>query len=166
MGRYIKGNINETLALSTLAASALISDNFDETVNEKTFVSSIVISVSWDEVTNDSTGPIVFGVAHSDYEDAEVEVVIENLGSWDTGNLISQEISKRKVRKIGQLVADQSADAAVGDYRWNNGKPLKIKLGWMLQTGDTLQLWGYNIGATLVGASNIRIEGHANLWQR
>lgn len=164
-GTYIKGNVNETLALSTLAASDLIAENFDEVVNEKTRVSSIVATYTWDNAVYDGTGPIIFGVAHSDYEDAEVEVYIENLGSWDSGDLISLEIGKRKIRKIGVFAPDASSDAAIGDVRFNEGRPFKTKLNWMLATGDTLQLWAYNTGATLTGASNLRMEGHANLWQ-
>jgi len=165
-GRYIKGNIEETLSLSTLASSTLISEDFDETVNEKTFVSSIVATYVWDNFTNDADGPLIFGVAHSDYTDAEIEAVIEASASWNTGDLVAQEVGRRKIRKIGSFAPDQAASANLGDWRFNDGKPVKTKLNWQLMTGQTLSLWAYNKGNTLGGSSLIRMDGHANLWQK
>ncbi len=81
MGRYIRGNVDEELAMAGLASKDVVGAVFDETVNERTFVSSIVAAFAlsnWTPIAN--AGPIIFGVAHGDYSDAEIEEWIENTG--------------------------------------------------------------------------------------
>ncbi len=165
MKGYLKGNVDENLALgSTLATKTLITVDFDETVTERALASSLVASWSMANLVA-GQGPILFGVAHSDYTDAEIEAVIENTGSWDQGNLISQEIAKRKIRIIGQMVGE--FDTGTVDVRFAGGKSVKIKLNWMLKTGATLKLWAYNLGANLTTTSpELRVSGHLNLWNR
>ncbi len=165
MRGYLKGNIDEELNLGTLAVKTLVADTFDESPEEKTFLSSIVVTWALDNLTTDQ-GPIIFGIAHSDYSDAEIEAVIENQASWDAGSKVEQEIAKRLVRQIGVFTADSGA-TAVADVRFNDGRPLKTKLNWTLNTNDTLKMWAYNIGdAALSATAPIMLcNGHANLWQ-
>ncbi len=82
MKGYLKGNIDESLSLGTLATKTLVADTWDESPEEKTLISSIVCTWSLDNITP-GQGPLIFGVAHSDYSDAEIEAVIENQASWD-----------------------------------------------------------------------------------
>ncbi len=103
MGRYIRGEIDEQLQLGTLAANALIRNVWDETVVERTLISSIVSTWSLDGMVA-GQGPILFGIAHSDYGATEIEEVIENTGGWNEGDKVSQEIAKRQIRIIGQFV--------------------------------------------------------------
>ncbi len=161
MRNYLKGNVNETLALSTLAATTLISTTFDESVEERTLVSSIVAKYSLTNLTL-GQGPIIFGVAHGDYTDAEIEEVIENIQSWTPGDKIAQERAKRQVREIGQFVSD----GASLDMTFNDGKPVKTKLNWVLQSDATLRLWAYNVsGAALSTTAPImHCDGHVNLF--
>ncbi len=163
MGKYIRGNVEENLAIGVVGSGALISDQWDETVNEKALLSSIVTTWSVDNL-QPLDGPLIFGVAHSDYTVAEITEVIATGGSWDSGNLISQEISKRKVRQVGVI---SGINVAIVDYVHNEGRPVKTKLNWMLQTGDGLQMWMFNRGAavTVTGAT-LKCSGFANLWQR
>ncbi len=165
MGKYLRGSIDEGLQLGTLAAEALISNTWDEAVVERTLVSSIVATWSLDGIVA-GQGPILFGISHSDYDATEIEEVIENTGSWNEGNKISQEIAKRQVRILGQFVGE--LDTGTNDVRFNGGKPVKTKLNWILTTGDTLRMWAYNIsGAALTTADpEMRAQGHANLWAR
>ncbi len=163
MSGYIKGNVNETLGLGTLAGTTLIAANFDESPQETALISTLVATWALDNLTI-GQGPIEFGVAHSDYTDAEIEQVLETTGSWDSGDKISKEIGNRLVRKIGVFVSD----GASTDVKFNNGKPVKTKLNWRLNTNETLQLWAYNItGAALSTTTpSVHCDGHANLWQR
>ncbi len=165
MGAYIRGNVEENLALSTLGSGALVSDAWDETVNEKSLLSSIVTTWSLDQLTG-AEGPLIFGIAHSDYTDAEISEVIQTGGSWDSGNLISQEISKRKVRQIGEFVSGEIA-GVISDVIVNDGKPIKTKLNWVLQSGDGIKMWVFNrSAATLTTGATMKASGHANLWQK
>ncbi len=164
MKGYLKGNIDELLQLGTLGATTLISTDFDESPEEKTFISSIVATYALDGLVA-GQGPILFGIAHSDYTSAEIEAVIENTGSWDAGSKVEQEVAKRLVRIIGTFVGKQGT--GTNDVQFNDGVPVKTKLNWTLNTGDTLKMWAYNIsGAALSTADpGMRMNGHANLWQ-
>ncbi len=167
MGKYMRGNVDENLDLGTLASRTLVSVAFDETVNERTLVSSIETLISMADFTPlDGVGPIVVGVAHSDYSDAEIEAVIENQGSWNEGDLVSQEISKRKVRTLG--IFETPPSAGIGITSLNDGQSFKTKLNWILLQGQTLRLWGYNQGGSAVATTdpNITCVGHANLFSK
>ncbi len=166
MRGYLKGNVQESLSLGTLGADSLVADTWDESPEEKTLVSSIVCTWSLDQLTAPQ-GPIIFGVAHSDYSDNEIEAVIENVASWDQGSKVEQEIAKRLVRQIGQFVSPTGAGEGLTDVSFNDGKPVKTKLNWRLNSGDTLKMWAYNVSASALSTSVpiMRCNGHANLWQ-
>ncbi len=169
MGRYIRGNVDENLALGTLAAATLVGVLFDETVNERTYVSSIVATWNLSDFTEAAdVGPIVVGIAHGDYSDAEIEAFIENTGSWNEGDLVQQrEVGRRLIRKVGTFGADGPVDSATS-LTLNDGKPITTKLGWILLQGQTLRYWAYNPGAAAVSTTdpNVRLSGHVNLWPR
>ncbi len=166
MGRYIRGNVDEELALAALASKDVVGAAFDEVVNERTLISSIVANWSlanWTDIAN--AGPIVFGVAHGDYSDAEIEQWLESTGQWNEGDMISQEISARKIRQIGTLGgAATAADSQV----MNDGKPVKTKLNWILLQGQSLRIWAYNSGSAAVATTvpSLTANGHVNLWPR
>lgn len=153
--KYLKGNVNEDQSV-VLASKALGESQFDETVNERTLVSSLVVNCGisgWTYAAGE--GPVLLGISHSDYSSAEIEEVIENLGSWNEGDLVSQEIGRRKVRLLGSL-ADNG--------QLNDGKPMKVKLNWVLLQGQTLNFWVYNTGSGAIGEGTAFLDGHANLW--
>ncbi len=163
-GRYLKGQVDEGKSLSTLAAVTLLSDTFDESVEERTRISSLVATWSLTDFTSSAaSGPVVVGVAHSDYSDAEIEAYIEVTTSWKEGDLVAQEIGQRKIRKIGVFADDGSS--ALDTVVLNDGKPIHTKLNWILTTGKTLKMWAYNQGSQpLVTGSILQCQGHANLW--
>ncbi len=164
MSRYLKGMIDEELSIGTLAGRTMVKVDFDETVNDRTLVSSIVATYVWSDPTpGEDIGPLMVGIAHSDYLFGEIEQVIENTGSWDEGNLPSQEIAKRKVRIIGIFETTIAVGAA---FALNNGKPIKSKLNWILSAGDTLSVWAYNLGANAFATTvpEVHVQGHANLF--
>ncbi len=167
MGKYIRGQVDENLPIGTLAARTLAVAGFDESVNERTFVSSLVASWSLsDWTTGQNIGPLLVGVAHSDYTAAEIEEVIENTGSWNEGDLVSQEIGKRKVRIVGTFrSANQDGS---GTAVLNQGQAITTKLGWILLTGQNLDLWCYNLGSAAFATTDpdLHVEGHVNLWPR
>ncbi len=166
MGKYIKGQVQETVTLTTLAAKTLVSATFSQAVNERTLISSLVATYAMTAFTKSTgDGPILVGIAHSDYDDAEIEATIEAGDSWDEGNLINQEITARKVRRIG--IFDNPADEAESVVL-NDGKPIKTKLNWILLQGQSLKLWAYNMGSSPLAttAPIVSADGHANLWPR
>ncbi len=165
MGRYIKGDIDETLNLTTLGAGTLVSTQFDNVVDDRTLVSSILSSWSLDDFTVGSgIGPVMCGVAHSDYTDAEIQAVIDATESWNESDLVAKEVANRKVRRIGVF----QSPAAAGFISLNDGKPIKTKLNWSLAEGQTLRLWAFNMGTVAIGTTvpTLHAQGHANLWKR
>ncbi len=165
MGKYIRGNIDEFLALVTLGGKTVVADPFDDAVNERTLISSIVATYSlrnFTPATDD--GPIMIGVAHSDYSAAEIEEYIENTGSWDEGNKVSQEIASRLVRILGTFETPTGVDDA---RTLADGKKMKTKLNWILNQGQTLDFFAYNLGSSaLTTGAIVSAQGHANLWPR
>ncbi len=165
MRNYHKGNVEEELILSTLAGLTLLGVDFDDVVSERTLISSLVATYGWTRVTQGTdVGPILVGIAHNDYTDAEIEAWIETTNSWDVSdNLATREISKRLIRRIGILETPSTADRMEA---LNDGKPIKTKLNWTLQSGQTLKVWAYNQGAAAFATTSpkISVSGWANLW--
>ncbi len=165
-GRYIKGNVNELLAIGALASEDVVLAAFDETVNERSYIGSIRATYAMRDYTVEAgVGPIMVGVSHGDYTAAEIEEWIENSGSWNEGDLVqSKEVGKRLIRKVGTF--DTRAMAATEESVLNDGKPIYTKLGWILNQGVTLNLWAYNHGSAAVSTTvpDINCEGHVNLW--
>ncbi len=163
--RYLAGTVDEELGIGTLNAKVVVSSGFDQSVEERTFVSSMRATWSVENVTPTAgVGPLLVGVAHSDYSAAEIEAWIENTGSWTEGDLVSQEVAKRKIRKVG--VFDDMVGGAAEVNVLNEGKPIRTKLGWILTTGQSLQLWGYNLGTASFATTNpnVDVQGTVHLW--
>lgn len=164
MKGYVKGNLDEGLVLSTLGAQTLVSIVFDEVMREKGRISSI--DTTWglsDWTAGADDGPIVVGVAHGDYTDAEIEEVIENTGSWDIGDKIAQEVGKRLVRIVGAFGSDTAG--VFKQIVLNDGKKIKTKLNWQVATGNTLKVFAYNSGTSaLADGAIVRLNGHANIF--
>ncbi len=166
--RYLRGTIDENLSLGTLAGKTVVGDDFDEVVNERTFVSSIDAVWAIAEYTAAAAdGPILVGIAHSDYTDAEIEAWIESSQSWNEGDMVAQEVAKRKIRRVGMFRAPVGATA--GDIQvLNEGKPIHTKCNWILNQGQTLKQWAYNVGTSALATTVpiVSAQGHANLWPR
>ncbi len=162
--RYVSGSIDFDLGLTALAAKTLVGAVFSETVVDTTRVGSIKATYTLsDKTAGANIGPIICGVAHGDYTDAEVEEWIEQAGSWDIGNKQTAEVRGRLIRQIG--VFDDVSGPTVS-ARLNDGKPLTTRLNWVLSEGDGLRFWAYNTGNAAIATTvpNLHVFGKANLW--
>ncbi len=162
--RYIRANIDDFQSFSGLAASTLIGGLIDESVTETCFITSVVCTYSLNKWTPVATGgPLLFGWAHSDYTDSEIEAYVELAGSWDQSNRVVHEISRRQIKIVGLL---QPPELATQNVSFRGGEFVKTKLNWRLDTGDTLKQWVYNTGlvAQISTTATVEIHGHANLW--
>lgn len=164
--RYVKGSIDHKLELSTLAGSTVIGSQNTDSVEENSWLSSVKAAWSLNDVTiADSVGPVLVGFAHSDYTDTEIEEWIENGNSWSEGNLVGQEIAKRKIRQVG--VFNTRAGAATSSWMTlEDGRMITTKAGFLLFSDDSLRWWAYNMGASAFSTTSpeLRVQGHANLW--
>ncbi len=162
--KYLRGNIDLDFLLGTLAAESLISAVVPDTVVEKAWCSSVRAAYSIQALTKGPTiGPITIGLAHSDYTSAEIEAWVENLGSWDQGGQLEQEIARRKIRVIGTF---PNPDATGNTSVLNHGNKFTVKCGWQLITGQTIRFWAYNEGSGALASTDptVHVTGHANLW--
>ncbi len=166
MAKYVKGALDELIDVGTLAARTLKATITDEVMVAEGRITSIVATYSLSGYTiGTDIGPLLVGVAHSDYSDPEIEAVIENTASWDFADLVQQEVARRKVRIIGQF--PMASGGNVGDAQvLNDGKPIKSKLNWLFKAGQGLDFWVYNLGtgAFATTTPDVHIEGHANIF--
>ncbi len=154
-GRILKPKIDETLALSTLAAATLISSDLSDNVDEESFLLSTECVYAIRGATA-GEGPIIIGWAHNDYTDAEIEAWVELSQGWTRGDLVAMEIQKRKIRQVG-IFANQGTDEIL-----NDGKPLKTPMKFTLVSAKGLALWAYNAsGAQLATGQVVTANGHA-----
>jgi len=141
-----------------------VKNAVDDTLTEKAWLSSVKATWSLQNATPGAgIGPILVGVAHSDYTLTEIEEWIENLQSWEEGDKRQQEVARRKIRRVGIL----GTGANLADMiTLNDGKPVHTKCGWQLATGQTVALWYYNAGTAAFATTTptVATEGHANLW--
>lgn len=167
MKGYMRGNVNEHIDVFSLAAETLLSAAFDETVTERALISSLVASWAFSFSTPTvNAGPYRVGVAHSDYTSAEIEEWIEATATWDVAEkLVSKEIGRRLIREVGVLHAAALVTQVV---TLNDGKPIRTKLNWILNTEQTIRVWIYNMGSAASAAETaiLQVEGYANLWQK
>ncbi len=164
--RYIKGVIQNRFTLGTLAATTLISSTNADVVTEKAWLSSIKATWSLDQFTEGAgDGPILVGIAHSDYSDTEIEEFVEQTASWEEADLVAKEISSRKIRRVGTF---GQTGPALSASVLNDGRPVTTKCGWMLATGQTIKFWAYNQGSSALATTSPAVvtAGHANLWPR
>ncbi len=163
-GRYLSGHIDHSLDLGTLAPNVLVGSDLADVVVDTTRISSIKATWAVNNMTPVSqAGPIVVGIAHSDYTDAEIEAWLEATGSWDMGNMVAKEIRSRRIRQVGIM---PEASAATLSANLNDGLPVTTKLNWMLAEGDTLKVWAYNTGLAAFTSTTpkLLVNGKANLW--
>ncbi len=143
---------------NAMAANSLNGARISSVVSRKAYLISMDMMVTMDTFAESvGRGPFVVGVAHSDYTDTEIEEWIETTGSWDRGDLIAREKQRRKCRKIG-VFAEGGA--------LNDGKPIRVKLGFALEEGDTLAIWVYNQGAAAQEAALTLVEFNGTIWAR
>ncbi len=161
--RYIRGKINFSKDLGTLNAKTGIRTAVTDVVDDTTWLSSVrCVYGLQDQTLLDNAGPIVVLVAHSDYTLAEVEEWIEATESWKTADLRNQEISRRKIRRIG---VHGTSGGGVNIDVLNDGKPITTKCGWSIQEGQSVAFYHYNLGAAQFSSTPIAtVQGHANLW--
>ena len=158
--RAIPRIIDAEVLPSGLGAGTVISSLLAGTVVSRSQCAYVKASYTWDDVAANNQGPIEFGWAHSDYSDTEIEQALEAIGNWDEGNLVLQEQSKRKVKRVG-LIGETGTDVSV---IFRDGIEAYTRLGWILSPGDTLRLWVRNVSSTsLTGSSKFGAHGFAGV---
>ncbi len=147
------------LVLSALASGDVEAAAWSGVTTGTLRVVSIIVtwSATWAAVAD---GSMQFGVAHSDYTAAEIEECLESNGSMDPGDKIAGERSNRLVRIIGTF---HSHETQFGEVTFNDGRPMKTRLNWLLSPGDRINVWVRN-GSGTIWTSNGSIQSTGALW--
>lgn len=145
-------------SIGALTADTQSGFNIPGTATERMWASSVQATYTMTDLTA-GEGPVHLYVAHSDYEDSEVQEWRQATGAWDQGDLVAREQRSRKCRYIGTFSGLTESETL------NDGKPIKTKLGWMIETGDTLQFSLFATEAHATGAELV-INGKLNAFVR
>ncbi len=147
------------MVLLTPATGTVVKGDFAQVVDDKMWLLSADLVWALQGLTADE-GPISVGLAHGDYSATEIEEFIEASASWDAGDKVAQEQRKRKIRVVGIFSGNETEEVL------NNGMPIKTKLGFAIEEGETLATWAYNqSGATLTTGAALRLNGGINARQ-
>ncbi len=161
--KFRSGALDIDLAMTTLAAKTLVSQS-SETVVDTARISSVKANYGIAGFTPaDGVGPFLFGVAHSDYTNSEIEAYIEQSGSWDLGDKQSQEVRSRRIKILGTIGQQASG---IQNMVANDGRQTKSKLNWIMSEGDGLDFWVYNMGDAAVATTvpQFVVFGNASIW--
>ncbi len=155
-----KVRVASSLAVGALATLDVISADLTAAVTDPLRVVSVDCSYNIADLAAFIDDGQEFGLAHSDYTDAEIEECIEAFNSIDLGNKIAQEQANRLVRTVGFFQAGGvSTDSSLS---FNNGRPMKTKLNWRLSIGDSIRIWIRNGSDTVyTTGSNLLVVGNA-----
>ncbi len=148
----IKGTIDLDEALGTLAAQTALLDATDS-VDDSSWLLSTECTYALDHTAGE--GPVKLFWAHSDYSLVEVEEFIELATGWGNSDEGSKEISRRKIRQIGEFAGTAT------DEVLNDGKSIKTKIGFRVGPDQGLNLVTYNDDANpLTTGASIKAKGH------
>ncbi len=130
-------SINTELTVGALVSEEAVTALVANSVVRKEFLLSTKLTVALDG-NNPADGPLLVGLAHSDYSTAEILEWINAQGAWDTGDLVAREQARRKVRAIGVFPGILASEVL------NDGNPIKTTCKWTLDEGDTIKFWALN----------------------
>ncbi len=153
--KWHRVEFSESFALGTLAdGAAAVSNLTGGSASDNFYATSVEASWSMEALTAGEV-PIVVGLAHSDYSAAEVEAWIENTASFSQDDLVAQEVSRRKIRNVGQF-----SDTDETDLVLNEGNKFKTICKFLVNEGKTINAWAYNkSGSALMTGAVINIQG-------
>ncbi len=157
-----KVRINSSLSIGALASADVVAAAVTNATSNTLRFMSLIASYSISNLAATIDDAFTFGCAHSDYSAAEIEECLEAGGSMDIGDKIAREQADRLVREIGTISGSAGTPVA-GGVQFNDGRPVKTRLNWLMAIGDTLQLWVRNgSGTVYTTGNNLTISG--NLW--
>ncbi len=140
--------VQANFGVGALAAADVVVGVITAATTGTLRVMSIKASWSIVNLADAVDGGFEFGVAHSDYTAAEIEECIESQASMDIGDKVANEQSNRLVRTIG-VISNTGGAVAASELIFNDGRPVKTKLNWLLSIGDTLNMWVRNSSGTI-----------------
>ncbi len=150
-----KVRVQATITLSTLAAKDLLAAAMIGVSTSDYRIVSTDLTWGLNNLT-EGDGPILVGLAHGDYNDAEVEEAIE-VANINQATKTEQEQANRLVRDVAIL----GAQGAGTQFVANGGEPIKTRLNWRINTGKSVSMWAYNLDtAAMQTGAIVTATGH------
>ncbi len=146
-------------AIGALATLDVVGGNLTGTSTDPYRIMSVSFTYGLSDLGATSDDGQEFGLAHSDYSDAEIEECLEAV-NINVGDKIAQERANRLVRTIGQFVGAPGTGAGLN---WNDGKRVKTRLNWGMTIGDVLRVWVRNASGT-VYTTGATIDVIGDMW--
>ncbi len=117
----------------------------------------ISVKLNWDLIGQTAgEGPIIVGIAHSDYTVGEIKEALESTLSISQGDKIAAEKSNRLVRIVGTFGGQPNVPL-------NDGKPIRTRLNWLMTIGDQAVVFAYNdSGSALTTGAVVNVNG--DVW--
>ncbi len=156
-----KVRIAAAVTMGAVAALDVVAGTIHPTPVNPLRAVSLKASYMWSGIAAPADDGMEFGIAHSDYSAAEIEECLEASAAIDQGDKIAQERANRLVRTIGMMSG--SGPATDGQRAYNNGRPVKVKLNWLLGIGDSLIGWARN-GSGVVWTTGSELLVQGDLW--
>ncbi len=157
-GRWLRPRLAQEIVLGALATDTLISEGGGGTaVANRVRVTSIDVMVGIHNHTA-GEGPLVIGVAHSDYTDVELLEWYLALAAWSEEDKVAREQSRRLSRVLGML-----SGGSASERLWD-GRQRKFRLNWSLGEGQAIKFWCFNSDSNVLNTGSVvDVDGHANV---
>ncbi len=156
---FVAKKFTQTQPLGTLGSVTAIASGIDDgsALTTSLFIMSVHASWTLKGFTRGSgDGPIVVGFAHGDYSVTEIKEALE-VALLGPASKIEQERSRRLVRQVGILQPrGQTSGAADEMAQLNDGDIVKTKLNWVIEEGQTLNVFAYNSGSGALATGAIQ----------
>ncbi len=146
--------------MGALASLTVVLGALTAQVSDKLRVISIRATYTWADIQAVIDDGLTFGLAHSDYSAAEVEECLEANTAIDLGDKVAQERANRLVREIGAISGQVDIG---GGLMFNDGRPVKTRLNWLLAAGDQLNIWVRN-SSGVVWTTGSEIVTSGEIW--
>ncbi len=154
-----KVRVSSTLSVGGLAAADVIAGSLGGTATSPMRIMSFEGTYSWIDIAAVNDGAMEFGIAHGNYTAAEIEECLEATTSMGLGNKIARERASRLVRVVGTIKGNPAVVA--GESNYNDGRPRKTKLNWLIPSGENISMWVKNSsGAVYITGSSLSVLGH------
>ncbi len=150
---FIGIKVTAGLTIGALVAGQIVKVNLLDLSQEFLAISADLV---WTlEGITAQEGPLLFGLAHSDYDVAEILEAVDASPNNDS-DLIQLEHSRRMVRVVGAFPIVGTA----GGGQFNDGNKKRTKMNWRVSNNKEVALWARNDdNSTLATGGQITASG-------
>ncbi len=153
-GRYSLRRVRSTAGLTLGTLGSVTAITIGLTGASDSQYRLISVKLTWDTIGQSANeGPIIVGLAHSDYTVTEIKEALEANTAISAGDKVAGERANRLVRIIGTFGGGTNS-------LLNDGRPIKTRLNWLMTIGDQAVVFAYNdSGSALTTGAVVNVNG-------